>query len=252
MELKNKRALITGGASGMGLAIGGRYLQEGARVVLVDVDAKRGVEAVRALDATGTRAFFCQCDVSRVQDVENTIAEALRSLGGLDIVVNCAGIPLRKKIVDTTPEEWDRVMGVNLRGVYLVCRAAIPHLAPGSCIINIGSVAGLRGLPLRFAYGVSKAGVILMSKQLAIDYAAAGIRVNCICPGGTATPLLVNAALAQGRDPDVALAEGGKAHPLGRLGKPEEIAHAATYLASDLAGFVTGAVLNVDGGVTAG
>jgi NAD(P)-dependent dehydrogenase (short-subunit alcohol dehydrogenase family) len=252
MELRDRNALITGGSSGIGLAIAQRFLTEGARVAILSRHPEKASEHLAPEAMDKKRVFFCPCDVSKADEVDRAVSQALNSLNGLDLVVNCAGATLRKNIVDTTPEEWDHIIGINLRGVYLVCRAVIPHLPRGGCIINIGSVIGQKGLPLRPAYGAAKAGVIYLTKQLAIEYAASGLRVNCICPGGTETPLLIEAAKAKGLEPEKALAAAGKAHPLGRLGRPEEIAHAAVYLASSLSGFVTGTILNVDGGVTAG
>jgi NAD(P)-dependent dehydrogenase (short-subunit alcohol dehydrogenase family) len=251
MELKDRRALIVGGTSGIGRSIAQRFVAEGAMVAIVGRNQNRGEQSATEIDPTGNRVRYIAADVTRADDVEAAVDTTLRFFGGLDIVVNSAGTALRKNIVDTTPAEWDSVIASNLRSVYLVCRATLPHLVAGSCIINISSVAGQKALPLRPAYGAAKAGVIQLTRQLALEYAEHGIRVNCISPGGVATEMLRRAAIAQGRDPDRALEEGGKVHPLGRLGTPEEIAHAAVYLASPLAGFTTGIILNVDGGVGA-
>lgn len=249
-RLEGKAALITGGTSGIGLAIAQRFLREGASVAITGRDRRLGEEVIGGLTALGN-ASFITADAMVEGDVQASVATAVVSLGGLDVLVNNAGIGLIARVLDTPTEDFDRQMAVNVRGPYLYARAAYPHLAPrrGS-MIHISSDAGVMGEQQIGAYSVSKAAVIMLSKMLALDGAAAGVRSNCICPGGTEPGMR---HIGPPEDPD--RGENPSAWekpPIGRLGRVEDIAAAAVFFASSEASFYTGAVLLADGGIQAG
>jgi NAD(P)-dependent dehydrogenase (short-subunit alcohol dehydrogenase family) len=193
------------------------------------------------------------CDVTAAVDCARAVRATVEELGGLDILVNSAGIILRATLLETTEVAWDRLMAVNVKSIYLLSRYAIPVMsgAGGGAIINIGSGWGLTGGPQAVAYCASKGAVVNMTRAMALDHGDQNIRVNCICPGDTDTPLLRDEARQLGRAEAHFLAQAAD-RPLGRLGQPEDVAQAALYLASDAASFVTGAVLVVDGGGLAG
>lgn len=251
--LATKRALITGGASGIGLAAARLFASEGAALVMADVDAARGEAAADDIRRQGAQAEFVGCDVTRSEDCALAVAQAVRSYGGLDIVLNCAGIVVRRCVEELEETDWDRVMDVNAKSVYLMSKAAIPVLRAngGGCIINLGSGWGLVGGPRAAAYCASKGAVVLLTKAMAIDYGPEGIRVNCLCPGDTDTPMLREEARQTGLSEAAFLAQSAL-RPLGRIGTPQEIAQAALFLASDASSYMTGAVLLVDGGGLAG
>ncbi len=250
--LKGRRALITGGASGIGRAIAELFAREGAAVAVVDLNAA-GQATADAITAAGGHALFVRADVTRMEDCRRAVDETLQAFGGLDVLVNCAGIIRRASVLGTTEEEWDRVMAVNVKSVFLMSKCAIPAMARagGGVILNIGSGWGLKGGRDAVAYCASKGAVVNMTRAMALDHAGQGIRVNCICPGDTDTPMLREEARQLGQAEGQFLASSAE-RPLRRLGTPEEIAQAALYLASDAATFVTGTSLVVDGGGLAG
>jgi NAD(P)-dependent dehydrogenase (short-subunit alcohol dehydrogenase family) len=237
--------LVTGAASGIGLAVARLFHREGARVAMLDRDEAALMKA--AVDGAATLV----CDVAAEGQVGAAVAGAVTALGGLDGVVNSAGIDLMRPFEQMTPAEWARVLAVDLTGPMLVCHAALPALrqAGHGTIVNIASGAALRPLEHRTAYCAAKAGLVMFGKTLAVDLAAYQIRVNAICPGIVDTPLF-RSSLAAAADPEAELGRILERYVIKRRGQPEEIAQAALYLTSDESSFVTGAALAVDGGRT--
>ena len=251
-RLAGKRALITGGASGIGRATALLFSREGAAVSVVDLDEEGGRSVTRMIEEEGGRAIFVRADVTRASECRDAVERTVSSLGGLDILFNNAGIIRRATVVELAEEEWDQVMAVNVKSVFLFSRYAIPLMAQagGGVIINASSGWGLVGGPRAAAYCASKGAVVLLTKAMAIDHGPQNIRVNCICPGDTDTPMLEHEARQLGQPMQPFLEESAD-RPLRRIGTPDEIAKAALYLASDASSYVTGTAL-VDGGGLAG
>jgi NAD(P)-dependent dehydrogenase (short-subunit alcohol dehydrogenase family) len=252
-RLQGKVTIITGGASGIGLATARLFLQEGAKVVLVARNEQRGREALRLLSFAGERVVFFPCDVRRSTDCDRVVRKTVEIFGRLDILFNNAGvIYIEHTVTNTSEEMWDETMDVNLKGTFLMSRAAIPEMVKsgGGVIINNASVFGLVGGMGAAAYCAAKGGVVLLTKAMALDHAAQNIRVNCVCPGSVDTPML------QAEMEDLGGADKMKQvfaarHPMNRIASPEEVAQVVLFLASDEASFVTGASIPVDGGRTA-
>jgi NAD(P)-dependent dehydrogenase (short-subunit alcohol dehydrogenase family) len=251
--LEGKVAIITGGASGIGRATALLFTGEGAAVVITDVNEAGGQAVAAELADKGGHALFEPGDVTRAADCERIVDLAMRRFRGIHILFNNAGIIRRSSVVELSEADWDRVMAVNVKSIFLMSRQAIPMMekAGGGSIINTASGWGLAGGPRAAVYCASKGAVVLLTKAMAIDHGPHKIRVNCICPGDTDTAMLRNEARQLGEPDDGFLADAAR-RPLGRVGKPEEIAQAALYLASDAASFVTGTALVVDGGGLAG
>jgi NAD(P)-dependent dehydrogenase (short-subunit alcohol dehydrogenase family) len=251
VRLAGKVALVTGGAVGIGRSIAEAFLREGARVALSDVQVEAGERARQELQAFG-EVLFVPGDVSRSEDARRMVERTVEVFGRLDVLVNNAGVTLRGTVVDTEEPDWDRVMAVNLKGVYLCSKYAIPHMirGGGGSIINIGSIASLIGLLENAAYNASKGGVLTLTRNMALDYARYNIRVNAICPAMIMTPML-EAFIRLQPDPEAYVRSVEQAIPLGRIGRPEDVAPAAVFLASDESRFITGSALMVDGGYTA-
>ncbi len=249
--LEGKRALITGAASGIGRATAILFGEEGAALVLADVDRSGGQEVVAEIQAPGGKAVFVECDVTRADDCSRAAGLAADRMGGMDILVNAAGIVVRKTVIELEEADWDRVLDVNAKSVYLMSRYCIPRMAEGGSIINLGSGWGIVGGPKAVAYCASKGAVVLMTKAMAIDHGGQGIRVNCLCPGDTDTSMLRQEAVQLGM-PEAEFLRQAALRPLGRIGTPREIAQAAVFLASDASSYMTGATLLVDGGGLAG
>lgn len=250
--LSGKIALVTGAAQGIGRATAILLGREGAAVVVFDMKAE-GKATADAIVSDGGRASFFQGDVTRGADCQAAVQKAVSDFGGLHVLVNNAGIIRRASVVDTTEEEWDRVMAVNVKSVFLLSKAAIPVMARagGGVIVNTASGWGLDGGPNAASYCASKAAVVNLTKAMAIDHADQNIRVNCVCPGDTDTAMLREEARQLGQDVGRFLARSAQ-RPLGRMGQPEEIAQAILFLASDASSYVTGTALVVDGGGHAG
>ncbi len=251
-SLTGKVALITGAASGIGRASALLFAREGAAVAITDIN-QAGESVADEITRNGGKAIFELADVTRAADCERVVERTLRDLGTIAVLFNNAGIIRRASVVELSEEDWDRVIAVNLKSIFLMSRQAVPIMikAGGGSIINTASGWGIAGGPRAAAYCASKGAVVLLTKALAVDHGPQNIRVNCICPGDTDTGMLRNEAHQLGAREDTFLAESAH-RPLGRIGKPEEIARAALYLASDASSFVTGTALVVDGGGLAG
>jgi NAD(P)-dependent dehydrogenase (short-subunit alcohol dehydrogenase family) len=249
-RLSGKTALVTGAGSGIGRETALRFAQEGALVAAADL---RGDAAAETAREAGGEAIGLEVDVTSAPQVDDVVAEVVERLGRLDIVVNNAGVTIVGAVHELDEDEWDRELAANLKSIYLVSRAAWPHLVSsgGGCILVTASIAGLWAIPADAAYCASKAGAIMLTKCMALDGARDGIRVNCVCPGFTETPM-IEGYFADQPDPEAARAFAVSIHPLGRLGQPRDIADGFVYLASDEAAWVTGTALVVDGGLVAG
>jgi NAD(P)-dependent dehydrogenase (short-subunit alcohol dehydrogenase family) len=244
MKLAGKVVLVTGFGSGLGQAIAILFAKEGAAVAGTSTTEAKGRETVALIEQSGGKTLFRRGDVSDSQQMRELIDETVRRFGGLDIVVNSAGVRTNGSITEITEEQWDRTIDVNLKGVFVVSRLAIPHMIKrgGGVILNIGARSGIAGQAGRAAYCASKGGMITLTEAMAMDHAREKIRVNCICPGPTRTPMVDTSTPEK-------LARYKTRVPVGRIGEPEDIAHAALYLASDDASMVTAAILPVDGGM---
>jgi len=255
LMLKGKVALITGGSSGIGIAVAERFLREGAKVMITSRSKNRCEQAISRLKELGKEnVSFTQGDVSNSSDAGKMVEAAVRQFGGIDILVNSAGIYLEKRAEETSEEEWDELVDINLKGVFLCSKAAYPYLKKrgGGCIVNISSDAGIFGNPNCAAYCASKGGVTNLTRAMAIDYAKENIRVNAVCPAVIDTPMFDKEICLQDKDKQEEYVRNtAEEHPVGRIGKPEEVAFAVLMLASDEAGFITGTNLPVDGGLTA-
>jgi NAD(P)-dependent dehydrogenase (short-subunit alcohol dehydrogenase family) len=253
MQLTNKIAIITGGASGIGRATAMLFVREGAAVVIADVNKEAGQTVAKELERAGGRACFESADVTSASDCRRVVEQTLREFSKIDILFNNAGIIRRATILDLSEADWDRVMSVNVKSIFLLSREVIPHMqrAGGGSIINTASGWGLAGGAKAGVYCASKGAVVLLTKAMAIDHGPQNIRVNCICPGDTDTGMLRDEAAQLLENADQFLADAAR-RPLQRVGTPEEIARAALYLASDASSFVTGTALVVDGGGLAG
>lgn len=251
--LQSKIALITGAASGIGRATSLLFAREGAAVLLTDLNEAAGRQVERAITDAGGRAVFEGADVTLAEDCRRVSQVAVEQFGGVDVLFNNAGIIRRSTVVELSEAEWDRVMSVNAKSVFLLSREVIPFMAKagGGSIINTASGWGLAGGPRAAVYCASKGAVVLLTKAMAIDHGPQKIRVNCICPGDTDTGMLRVEAGQLGQ-PEGRFLEEAARRPLGRVGRAEEIAQAALYLASEASSFVTGAALVVDGGALAG
>jgi len=249
MRLKDKVAIVTGGGSGIGRGIATAYAREGAHVVVADVNAAGAGETVGAVHALGRRGLAVRTDVADAGQVQALVDATIAGFGRIDILVNVAGVMRAFPILETTEAQWDETLDVNLKGTFLCLQAAARAMAGqgGGVIINTSSVLGMNARRQRAAYCASKAGIILLTRTAAMELGPSRIRVNAIAPGSIETPLVLSAPIT----PE-ALARKTAAIPLQRRGDPEDLAGPAVFLASDEAKYVTGEILTVDGGMTAG
>lgn len=252
MGFQDKVAIVTGASVGIGQAAAMALAQAGATVVIADLDQEQGERTAQAIQSNGGQALFIQTDVSVEDKVRAMVAGTLSHYGRLDILVNNAGIYVQGDVEKTSLRDWERILAVNLTGAFLCMKYAVPAIIQhgGGVVVNVASEAGLVGIKEQVAYNVSKAGLISLTRSSAVDLAEKGVRVNCVCPGTTDTPL-VKAAVNKASDPAAARRRLEEIRPLNRLGTPKEIASAILYLASDEAGYATGAILSIDGGYTA-
>ena len=247
MPFQHKTVLISGGNRGIGLATAKLFVSEGANVVIMARDLERGTQTAKELGVN-----FMQGDVRRSDDCKRAVQHTLELHGHLDVLVNGAGIFYRNRTVERTTEaEWDATLETNLKGAFLMCKHAMPHLrASRGNIVNIASYVGLVGFAGSSAYAASKAGLVNLTRSMALDHAREGVRVNCVCPGSVDTDMIHEAWEAYG-DVQQAQQVWADKHPIGRIATPEEVAQTIAFLASDAASFITGAALAVDGGLTA-
>jgi len=252
MSLLGKIAIITGGGSGIGEAIVRLFIEQGAKVVIADWDERGATRLAEELKSAGKDVIAVKTDVSKEAEVQELIAETIRTFGQLDVLVNNAAVILPKYLEDVQEEEFDRLVSVNLKSVFFMIKHGIGELRKtrGS-IVNMASLNGLIGQKMNPVYAATKGGVIAMTKSLALDYAPDGVRVNCICPAGVATPLLQQ-WISQQDDPAATVQALNDMHALGRPSTSEEIAQAAVFLAGAESGFITGVALPVDGGASLG
>lgn len=252
MQLEGKRAVVTGAGAGIGRAIAERFAAEGARVVLGDRNGEWAEAAAADIRRRGGVAVAVRADVTREADVRNLIERAVAEFGGLDVLVNNAGIEVVKPVTDLSEAEWDGLMAVNVKGVFFGCKHAIPHLVKSrGNVINMASAAGLIGWPLLSLYCASKGAVVLFTKALAQEYKAEGVRFNAICPMLIETDLGQRFLDRYEKDYGIPVRQALEPRQ-GRLGRPEEVAAAAVFLASDAASFVNGCALPLDNGGTSG
>jgi len=252
MQFEGKVAVVTGASSGIGRAAAIAFGREGASVAIADPDRAGGEEVAQEIRRHGGKAQAHATDVSREADVQALVDEVMARWGHLDVLVNNAGIYLQADAVGTSEADWNHLLAVNLTGAFLCTKHAVLAMlrGTGGSIVNVASEAGLVGIRNQVAYNVSKAALIALTRSCAVDFACKGIRVNCVCPGTTETPL-VQAALARAPDPASVRKALEESRPANRLGTPAEIAAAILFLASDHVAYATGAVLSVDGGYTA-
>jgi meso-butanediol dehydrogenase / (S,S)-butanediol dehydrogenase / diacetyl reductase len=248
LELKGKVAIVTGGSSGIGEAISQTLAKEGASVAIADI--KTGSTAEKIRDGGG-EATFIQTDVRKENDVKRFVEETLRRYGQVDILCNNAGVELVRPLVETTTSDWERVIDTNLKGVFLFSREVLPHMMKRKegLVVNIASQLGLVGLPGLSAYCASKGAVITMTKAMALECARFGVRVNAVCPGAIDTPMVQREVNLES-DPAAARHDMIGRHPLGRLGRSDEIAQAVLFLSTPRSSFITGHSLVADGGYT--
>lgn len=252
MKLKDKVAIITGSAKGIGKGCALVFAEEGAKVVIVDKDEKAGEQTVGEIAQRNGISKFVKTDLTISKDVQSMIANVIETFGQIDIMFNNAGYHISKNIEITSENEWEYIINTNLRSVFLCCKYSIPYLRKTKgCIINMSSMVGLIGQSNAGAYSATKGGIVAMTKGMALDFAKDGIRANVICPGWVQTPL-VEDWFGQQKDPAKAREYIYSVHPLNRIATAKEIGDAAAFLASDEASFITGVALPVDGAVSLG
>ena len=254
MELSDKVAIVTGAAKGFGAAVARTFAREGAAVVVADLDAAAGQALADEITRANGRALFVQANVALTMDAERLVRVAVEAFGGLDVLVNNAGIQTYGTVETMSEDEWEHTISVNLKSVFLLSKYAIPAIRSrgGGTIVNMASVQGIASQPAVSAYAASKGGMLSMSRSMALDFAADNIRVNCVCPGSVDTPMLRWAAERfAADDPEGAVREWGTSHALNRVARAEEVAEMVLFLAGPRSSFCTGAAYLVDGGMLA-
>jgi NAD(P)-dependent dehydrogenase (short-subunit alcohol dehydrogenase family) len=248
LSLEGKVAVVTGAASGIGRGISTRLAEMGAFVAVLDNDAK-GRDAVAEIEADGGAAIFLKCDVRSAADCRRAVETVVERSSRIDILCNCAGIAIRKDIVELTEDEWDLALDVTLKGIYLLSREVVPHMVRngGGSIVNIGSGWSLKGGPRAASYCAAKGGALNLTRAMAIDHGKNNIRVNCVCPGDVDTPMLRSECAQLGDDVQAFMREAAN-RPLARIGTPDDVANAVLFLVSPMSNWITGAALVVDGG----
>jgi NAD(P)-dependent dehydrogenase (short-subunit alcohol dehydrogenase family) len=249
LSLEGKVAMVTGAASGIGRGISIRLAEMGAFVALLDIDDIKGRACAAETEALGGEAVFLNCDVRSRAECRRAVETVIKRWGKIDVLCNCAGVAIRKDIVELSEHEWDRVLDVTLKGIYLLSREVVPHMIRngGGSVVNIGSGWSLKGGPRAASYCAAKGGAVNLTRAMAIDHGKNMIRVNCVCPGDVDTPMLRSECAQLGEDVQAFMREAAN-RPLGRVGTVDDVANAVLFLVSPMASWITGATLVVDGG----
>jgi NAD(P)-dependent dehydrogenase (short-subunit alcohol dehydrogenase family) len=249
LSLEGKVAAVTGAGSGIGRGISARLAEMGARVAVLDIDGNAGLKTTTEIQQEGNESVSLICDVRSAVDCRRAVETVIGKWDRIDILCNCAGIAIRKDVVELSEDEWDRALDVTLKGIYLLAHEVVPHMirTGGGNIINIGSGWSLKGGPRAASYCAAKGGTLNLTRAMAIDYGKHNIRVNCVCPGDIDTPMLRSECAQLGEDVRTFMREAAD-RPLARVGTPEDIANAVLFLASPMSSWITGAALVVDGG----
>jgi NAD(P)-dependent dehydrogenase (short-subunit alcohol dehydrogenase family) len=253
-RFKEKVAIVTGGGAGIGQASATAFAREGAKVVIADIDEKAATRTVQEITSAGGKAIFIRCDISKGVDVESMVDRTVREFGGVDVLHNNAGVVRYGTVVEMSEKDWDFILNINLRGSFLTCKHVIPQMKKrgGGAIVNTASVQAFASQRTVAAYSASKGAIVSFTKTVALDHAPDNIRCNCIAPGSVHTPMLESAAnLFAKENPQQAMVDWGKLHPLGRVARPEEVANLALFLSCEDSSFCTGACFTVDGGLLA-